>query len=66
MIGDDRPPITIEDVREAIDNCGIGGIYDNFHDPVDAIRQMATYIKEMEKRVEELELICPPKSIVSF
>lgn len=33
-------------VRVAVANCGIAGIYDDFADPVDAIQQMARYIKD--------------------
>ncbi len=33
----------------ALNTCGIGGIYDEFHSPVDAITQMVDYIKELDK-----------------
>ena len=32
--------------QEALDNCGISGVYSEFADPADAIRQMARYIKD--------------------
>lgn len=34
-------------IRATINTCGIGGIYDMFHSPVDAIEQMAEHIKEL-------------------
>lgn len=41
--------------QEALRTCGIGGIYDDFQDVADAISQMALYIRERDKRIEELE-----------
>lgn len=34
---------------DALASCGIGGIYDSFTSPADAITQMAAYIKEFDK-----------------
>lgn len=44
----------LDNINEAVKNCGIGGIYDYFDDdPVEAIKQMAMYIKELEDRVDQ-------------
>ena len=41
--------------QTALDNCGMGGIYDVFDSPADAINQMAGYIKELEDKRENKE-----------
>jgi two-component SAPR family response regulator len=43
----------IEDLEKATGN--IGGIYDEFHNSVDAIGQLSLYVKELEDRVLFLE-----------
>lgn len=37
-----------EEIRCALEDCGIGGIFDIFDSPADAITQMAAYIQERE------------------
>lgn len=36
-------------IYATLNACGIGGIYDELHSPVDAITQMADYIKSFEE-----------------
>jgi hypothetical protein len=54
-------------IYETLENCGITGIYDLFHNPVDAIQQMAHYIKtEMSKEeplTEEEWIACQEQTI---
>lgn len=38
----------LDKIYAALNTCGIGGIYDAFNGPVDAITQMVDYIKSFE------------------
>lgn len=39
----------LDEIYATLNTCGVGGIYDTFHSPVDAITQMAGYIKELTR-----------------
>ena len=41
-------------INDALAQCGIAGIMDEFHHPADAISQMAGYIREMEPTWRQL------------
>jgi len=43
----------LEQAKDTLERCGIGGIYDNFHSLSDAIIQMSLYIKNLEREKDE-------------
>jgi len=45
----------LDRVEDALRECGIGGIYDDFDGLADAIEQMAAYVKDERKRDERYE-----------
>jgi len=62
----------LEQAKDALERCGIGGIYDNFHSLSDAIIQMSLYIKNLEREKDEwaevksemYEALCFARSVI--
>lgn len=46
----------LERAEDALQGCGIGGIYDDFGGLADAIEQMAHYVKEVERERDEWQV----------